>query len=454
MENRISAESFTAIYDSGCQGLAFDRSAFDSAVFWDRVDFDKILSRKGAARVIAELSPQRLYYSLIEKGPAECLEVLPLITREQFQRILDYDVWKRDELVPQRVLYWVDLLRQVDPEKAYQQFCDIEEEYQLATLSPYLRIYAPDDYEKMTDADQDRLYRLPGDAFYYSIETEDEETRNGVAGLLDCVMSSDMNYMINLIAYSAFIPKNESAHMASQFRKARLEEDGFVSYEESLSCFAAIQEKEPWASFEKSEETAVATLPRHHSHFLDDVLYYGKEKVWDQEQLASINQTLAHLANTLCTASQIEVDDISSLKFIFSNAKALCSLGLEYVSSGDVKMGAQVLSAHYPKEMFKTGLGLLLSCQKKIVDTMVELQIPEQEKFKKYFVNKNYALFLDSVDKYLLNDLGFEVCEIVKALFNRYPQYPKEVLFYVCAPARVRWHIGTFGFPILRAKVR
>lgn len=427
MENRISAESLAAIYDSGCQGLAFERSILDSSLFWEPLDFDEIIRSPNPQKTIASLSPQRLYYSLMDKGPSDCLEVLALLTPEQFQRILDYDVWKRDELVPQRVLYWTDLLRQADPEKAYQKFCDLEEEYQLATLTPFLRIYDQEEYEEMNDVDQDKLFRLPGDAFFYAVETEDVAVKESILGLLDCIMVHDMKYLIALIAHASYLPKNESAQTAAQFRRARLEEDGFISYEESLSCFSNIEEvSDSIKSTDRSEIKELAPT-KSGKTFLDEVLSYGKQNLWTPEEVIQINQSFAHLANHLCTASQIESDDISSLKFIFTNSKSLCSLALEHLSSGNIHSATQILTSLYPKALFKTGLGLLLGSQKKLVDKICMLEAPGHEKIRRFFLQKNYARLLESVDKYLLSELGFETCELIKGIFNRYPQHPAYV---------------------------
>lgn len=429
MESRLSAESLPAIYDSGCSGLAFDRSAFESNIFWDRVDFDKVLASSDPALVISELSTQRLYYSLIERGPAECLEVLAHISKEQFLRILDYDVWRRDEFVPQRVLYWVDLLRQVSSEKAYEQFRDLEEEYQLSTLSPYLKIYDQDAYEQMTDVDQDRLQRLPGDALFYSIETQDQDIHDSIVGLINSISAHDMNYAIALIAHSAYLPQNESADTAAQFRKARLEEDGFISFEESLTCFAELDPvtyKSKLNLLVKSTELA-STYTKSEKYFLDQVLAYASSNLWDSEQSSRAQQGFMSLANNLCTATQIDADDLTSLKFIFTNAKALCSLGLDYLADGNVQSASEILLEKFPKDLFRIGLSLIRTHQRDLVTKICDLQVPDSDRFKRYFYQQRNALMLDWIDRNLLDSMGFETCEVLKGIFNRFPQIPNEI---------------------------
>ncbi len=429
MASRLSEESLPAIYNSGCSGLAFNRNSFELNHFWERVDFDQVLASPDPSRVISDLSTQRLYYSLLEKGPGDCLEVLAHISNEQFLRILDYDVWRQDEFLPQRALYWVDLLRKVSPRKAYEQFRGLEEEYQLSTLSSLIKVYDQEAYEQMTDVDQDRLYRLPADALFYSIESNDSEIRDSVQGLIECVMANDMNYAMSLLAHAAYVPPNESVHSLQQFRRARLEEDGFVSYEESITCFAEldpVQYKMKWQPLAHHLHDLMSFSSSQDKLFLDEVLFYVGAHLWSEEQSKRFEQGLVSLANNLCAAAQIEADDIQTLKFIFTNGKALCSLGLEYLSDVDIKRGAEILGSEFPKDLFRIGLSLIRCQQRKFVKALCEVKVVAgAELFSKYFILQKYALMLDWLDKNLLEILGFEQCETLKGLFNRFPQYPR-----------------------------
>ncbi len=431
MASRLSEESFPAIYDSGCSGLAFNPNGLDLGHIWGRVDFDAVLASPDPAAAIASLSSQQLYYSLLEKGPGDCLEVLAHVSAPQFLRILDYDAWRGGEFLPQRVLYWFDLLRKIGPEKAYEQFRDLEEEYQLSVLAPFVKIYDQDAYEQMTDVDQDSLFRLPADAMFYSIESTDTDIREGIHELMECILGNDMNYALSLLAHAAYMPPNESVHLIEQFRTARLEEDGFVSYEESLSTFAELdpaQHKMKWQAlahhfqdaltFSSSQDTAL---------FLDEVLFYGSAQLWSEDLNNTIHQSFVSLANRICAAVRIEVDDLSTLKFVFANAKALCSLGLEYLADGDLKNGAKILGSEYAMDLFRVGLSLLRQQQRKFVNALCDSAIPDAESMRKYFVLQKYALMIDWLDNNLRDRIGFEQTETLKGIFNRFPQYPKAI---------------------------
>jgi hypothetical protein len=247
-----------------------------------------------------------------------------------------------------------------------------------------------------------------------------------------------MNYALSLIAHSSYLPKNESADTAAQFRKARLEEDGFVSYEESLSCFEELDPMSYKAKLQiRVDDARNLMAADNEKYFLDQVLVYASTHLWDQKQGMKAQQGFVSLANHLCTASQVEADDLNALKFIFTNGKALCSLGLEYLSEGDLNLAAKVLLEKYPKDLFRVGLSLIRVHQRNLVQKICDLEVPGADRFKRYFYQKHSALMLDWIDKNLLDSMGFEVCEILKGLFNRFPQYPKHLIIPKDAEVRV-----------------
>lgn len=431
MASRLSEESLSTIYNSGCGGFNLAYKPLDFQGFLEKVDFDQLLASPDAPQLIRLIEPQRLYYGLIEKGPSECLEVLAHISKEQFLRIFDYDVWHQDELVPQKALYWLNLLQKVSPKLVFSQFTELEEEYQIGILAPYVKIYDLDAYEQMSDVEQDSLQRFPGESFFYSIMTEDPEVKEGIIGLLGSLQSYDMNYALSILAHAAYMPPQEPAFLLAQFRKARLEEDGFISYEESLAYFTEIDPKPIKARWQKeaSQETNAAvpaTKVENQNLFIDQILaYLAQTQAWNIEQEEQIKNNLLCLMNASISASQLELDNLPVLKILFTNIKAVCSLGLNYLSDGDLQLAAKILFNEYSKTYFQVGLSLIRPYQKKFVMMAVDRKLPGAQQLRQSFIQQKYGLIIDWFDKHFREILGFEESEMVKGLFNRFPLYPK-----------------------------
>ncbi|MBI2603484.1 MAG: hypothetical protein HYW48_10560 [Deltaproteobacteria bacterium] len=426
MASRLSEETRSGIYNSGCSGLSFDVKLSNLNKFWGDLDLEKLIMRPDLPSLVPQIPIQRLYCALLERGPASYPDILKHLSAEQVQRILDYDAWRNDELVPQQALNWLRLFRNISTEQAYRRLRDLEEEYQIGIFSPFVRVFDNDAYEAMSDEEQDRLYRLPNDALFYCVLSEDKDVHDNIVGLIEAVLAHDINYALSLLCHSAYLPPLESAHLLSQFRKSRLEEDGFVSHEESMTCFAEIDVAKKKALWSRAPLPSLGARARKTgTFFLDEVLSHGAEHLGGESAKEGLQQGFVFLANALCTAVEREADDLAALKTIFTAAKALASLGLEFLSDGNLGLAAQILSKEYPKELFRVGLSLLKSPQRRFLGALVETGGKGGEQAYTYFVQQKHGLLLDWFDRNLRDRIGFEGNEILKGIFNRFPQCPQ-----------------------------
>src|SRR5208337_3470980 len=79
-------------------------------------------------RLIQELPELEVFLTVKEAGEKDCLDLITLTTPEQFQYLLDLDLWKRDQLDPEKVLHWMEILLESGEKKASQfiESTDIE----------------------------------------------------------------------------------------------------------------------------------------------------------------------------------------------------------------------------------------------------------------------------------------------------------------------------------------
>lgn len=430
-----SADSAKKIYESGLQGflIAPPEGKDGEPLGLVALDFDQILAQKHPRKLIQALPPQLIYHSLLARGVEDCLEVLPHLSPEQFIRICDYDVWHEDRLVPRRLFTWLGYYRELSHKQLYERFRSLDEEYQLAALTPHLRVYSPEEYEKMTDEQRDRLYRLPGDALFYEITSSEKEIHEGIEQLIEATMSEDMNYAIAMLSHSTYQLVGESELALLQFRNARLEEDGFVSYQESMQLFVpqGFEElRKKWQTAASSPASAsTALLARDaasSASFLHRVVAYARLSNWTPDHWENLQRSFLYLSNALCTACQIESDDRHGLKRLLEHSQGLCSLSLEALSQGDLEVASKILLTEDPKRLFRAALDLVGQLQQQIIDQLIQANIQGAEQLAKYHrLHKNGAL-LDHIDRELLEVLGYEKVELLKGLFNRLPLVPVE----------------------------
>lgn len=424
----ISNDSALLSYEAGNLPTEFIAS---NALF-PKVDFDKILSKPSPGKKIQELSPQALYFNLKQRGVEDCLEVLPLISKEQFIRICDYDVWHEDRLVPAKLFQWLGHYYKIAPKQAFYRFKALDEEYQLAAFAPYIRVYTPEEYENMTETQQDQTQVFPGNALYYTIDTSDQELYDQIQNFIDAAMAEDMNYLMLLLTHATYMPPNEQEALIAQFRKARLEEDGFADYEESLKVFAPYSTAEIFKKYQKDwienpelKRFLPDTFAENRLPFLNRVFAYAdKNFLWSSdEKQQQMQSSFMLLANSLCSACHVETDDLNSLKRILQQAQGMIGFALEYLCRGDLNLAFAILNQEYPSNLFRIAIGLVDKLRFEFLLALKQLGVKEAENITAFYRSQKYGRTLDLCDRELLPLLGLQKTETVKGLFNRFPSF-------------------------------
>lgn len=424
MASRLSKQQLPAIYNGGCLGLPFNKEFLNIDNFWDLSVIDQALKSEDPRKAIQKIAPQKVFQALIARGAESSLDVIKELSLEQYSRILDYDTWKDNELLPQRFFYWFNLMKSADPELAFNTFRKLESEYQIAPLCPFVRIYDQETYEKLSDCDQDQLYRFPGDAFFYEIVSDDKSLHKSIEGLVELTLSQDINYAFSLLTHAAMLPPLEQEHLLSQFRLSRLEEDGFVEKEKAMELFSKIQEKKlkNYKTSTKVSESIV-TSESTTKMFLDEVLENIKTENHDIETIENIKNSFLYLANAMTTITDVELDNINAFSRLLLNIKAMCSLALEYTSDKSIKVATTQVKTMYPKKLFTIGYNLIKNSLTPFAQQLKDSGFPKGKEFYRYFTLNQHGLLLNWIDVNLEEKLDLQDLETLKGIFNRFPQY-------------------------------
>lgn len=433
MDLRVSKSSLLEVYDKGYRSFRWE-SELDSRDFdiGENVDFEKILAQKDYERKIQAIEPIKLYRSLMNIGPAECLDVLKAISTEQFTRILDYDVWIRGELSAKKAFQWLAMFGSVSKSEIYTRFVNLEEEYQLALLGPFIKVFEPDEYENLSDVEQDKLTSFPGNAIYYKITSDDPMIEGAIDELLSAVMQENMQYALSLVGHSAFVPPHENESLLLQFRNSRNEEDGFIPYQEALSCFDPLDSQmlvSKWKSFDSTGPGGITkTTEKLHNHdFLSRVMAKGAAQHWTKAQTELLKVNYIHLSNQISAAASIDPGDLHGVKRMLMQAHSLTGFSLQILSSGDLSLACKILTSEYPKTLFRHAMTVVHHYRLDIIDTLKKLGIEEFCEFEKNYASSKFGLCLDWIDIHLSDYFEVYFVELLKGLFNRFPLVPKHI---------------------------
>ena len=443
MASRLSDYALKQAYEGGARVFPWKGHQLPKIFAESEIDLRALAADPKAPQIIPQLEPAKLYRALMRHGPEDAVDLIPYLSEEQFQRILDYDVWHQDQIAPKKVFQWLKLARETSPEEQFRRFRDLDEEYQLAVMGPMLRVVDKETYDKLSSAEQDALTPFPGQEIWYQILVEEKELYEDVRLFLEAAMSENIAYTMMLMATASFIPPNEQEHLIGQFRKARLEEDGFVSYEESLDNFRALPEfvamrrrwreeephqQEPLSAWgEVIQASALQKQDQRDGLLLDKAISLAMEDR-GPEFAAHMVQSFAYFANSLATSCGITPDDVKSIERLLLQARSYTNLALDYLSQGDERRAAEILVAEYPKKLLRFGLTLLQEVQKQLIRCLDHYNIVDAIRWFDYLQAEKRGLLLHQVDLELAPSLGHEAAEILKAAFNRFPMVRRGLL--------------------------
>jgi hypothetical protein len=347
------------------------------------------------------------------------LELLPYLSQEQVTKFVDYDCWSKDRLSPAKVANWLKLFGEQGNEQMAKRFRDLDEELQLAFLGPLVRLYELDEFEKLPQEEQDKLHALPGGELWYSV-TEPELERS-IEGLVNASLEVDVGYTISMLAHATYMPPNEQEDLERQFRQARLEEDGFVTFEEALRIFLplpdALKLVDKWRV-----ETAPQSLPTTtatEAVLLDQALDLVREQ--GGETLSTVSNALMHGANTLCAVADIAPDDFDGLREVIGYQRSLVNLGLEILVGTDSKRAAQVLTTEHPMHVLRLALTTLGHMQIQMLEKLSALGWIVAKDWRILLGGERRGELLLRCDRVFAEPLGLELVENLKGFFNRFP---------------------------------
>lgn len=424
MEKRLSDLSLANSYDAGHQSLSW--SPGEPTGLLSGIDVQALIDSPDAREIIPNLPVQALYYALKRHGFSDSLEILPHLSPEQVVHMADYEAWEADEFSARRMMNFLRPFAAISTEELYNRYTQLDEEYQIATLEGLFTVHEVEHIHDLPIGLEDKVYAMPCNTVFYELHLEDKEDIVFVENLMESAIEHNMRYAYSLLSHTSFNPPGENELQIAQFRKARLEEDGFVGYEESLKIFTPIDRKAlrvKWQSRQASPEHSQDALMLHNSEysFFDACLIQAREDGTDVDGLYQIHQNVLHLANALCAAAQVTVDDPHGLNRVLEQGKALVSLGLEYLADGSIELGSKIVTAEHPKVLFQAGYAIIEDLRAGAIRALKRMGMPRAAHLERLYQARQWGAMLLDIDRHWLEFIGLESAEILKGLLNRFP---------------------------------
>src|SRR4030042_4683129 len=184
-------------------------------------------------QLVEQLPELEVFLTLKEVGEKDSLDLISLTTPEQFQYLLDLDFWKRDQLDPEKILHWMEILLESSERKVTQFIHSTDSEFIALLLKKFLRITTLDG-EHLEGMDRISLFTL--DHFYF-IDFKGKETREVFEPFLRILYHIDGEGYRKLMESLVCVIESELEETGYRLRNSRLNDYGFPDFEESLEIY-------------------------------------------------------------------------------------------------------------------------------------------------------------------------------------------------------------------------
>jgi len=372
----------------------------------------QILSYDQSTALVNSIPSQDLLLLIHEIGLEDSLPIISLASTKQWQYMLDVQIWKRDRLCITETTRWLHMLIKSDANRFMNWFLKDDPKYLYFYLYQNLEIVALQEGEDFSDL-PDTFFSL--DSVHYvslsdlrletPLDRETEELREEfITEFLKHLAAYDhYEYQKVLVNISSVIPA-EFEEESFRLKSIRLEEQGFLPFEEAIGIYQFISKKQ----FQKLNKSEISEklqertnfnaplypiqIMSHDNYFFQAIMAIDSDDSTDEVYLQFIS-----LCNQIVSADTISVKTKDILKNVVSKACGYINIAIESLlgeSPPNVENLINIVTKHSVKNLFQFGYSEVLPVKWK-ADTW----------YRNSFINES-GLPLDFWDEEWLGFIG------------------------------------------------
>ena len=318
-------------------------------------------------QLVEHLPELEVFLTIKEAGESDAAELIALTTPDQFQYLLDLNLWKKDVLDTEKVLRWMEILLQCGMEKVSQFIQHAETGLIALILRRFLRVMVFEG-EPVETAKRFSLFTL--DQFFF-VQFVTEEARKTLQPFLERLYLVNPELYRRIMEASIWEIASELEEEEYRLKNARLADFGFPALNEALEIYrfvppdsAASEKQEPvsrrGAASEKGSPTYYLTF-RHEGPFFSSVL----SKVVDRDEENRLKEELTALCNKALIAEALEAFTLEEMSRVARRVFHMLNLGLETISRKDEARALDLLLSLPLQRVFQSGVSMTLLLRRK-----------------------------------------------------------------------------------------
>ncbi len=329
--------------------------------------------------LVQSMAEEDLYLLVHTIGPDDALPVLGLASNEQWEYVLDMDVWTRDRIDSHAVTEWLDRLLQADPDRfthwIVHEKQDLFEHYLHSNVELLMREHDQDPSEFgdgfSTEDDVNYVRLRPYPSLMENAVQKEEQRDFFLSNLLKRLSTYDYPLYNELLLRSSAVIPAESVEELLRLRNVRLAEKGFLPFEEAVGVYQPLKVDELLKRNRKTQGTGgrpVESYPLVVAPVepLADADLFARTlaQLQDEATLMRLQAEFAGLCNQVIAADQKRIREKVTLAQVVSKASGYISIGLEKVAeetqADDPFLYANLLQSFLLGDIFRVGFGSAL----------------------------------------------------------------------------------------------
>ena len=346
---------------------------------------DMILDAPSPATLTQSFPDQDLYYLMHKIGPHDFIPVLAMATSEQWEYILDVEVWDNDRIDIDYMTKVFDVLYKADPQRllrwAIKEKPDYFEFYLFKNMVVKVREHddiPPEDFNDYITIDDKFYFRFPAKSKnpeqLNNIDDEPLKPENNqeapelIENMLKAVAQMDLSVFHGLLLETESVLPSEVEEEQFRLKNLRLAEKGFLPSHEAIGIYQptkldSLRERPDNLSLKQEEYDPDIPLPPQFftQFFQGDNLFVQTLKLFDPQTALLLESEIAALINKIISADRIKLKTKEDLEKAICKTCDYLNLGLEIILKPKLKselkpeLARDAIQKYFLEDIFRTG---------------------------------------------------------------------------------------------------
>ena len=340
---------------------------------------DRILDDPNAVELVHSFPEQDFYFLIHDIGAEDALPLLSLASNQQWEHIVDLEVWQKDGTDTKSVTRWLNLILEADPQRflrwVLEEKLEFVELYLFKNIEVRIREHDQDPSEFGND-----FISIDGVYYVRFIETptetesdklSDEQRREFINKFSQRLADFDHRTYQNVLLEATHVLPAETEENNYRWRNVRLAEKGFLPFDEAIGIYQPLTPRDLKNRLAKqflrsSDSVAMLPVPLYPYKMLKEDNHFTRAlaTIEPDDISQQIQTEFANLCNQIIVADHKTIRERQELREIVKKACGYISIGLERLSEDkktvDPQRAAGLIAKHPLHQIFKVGFGSAL----------------------------------------------------------------------------------------------